>query len=130
MVQEAIRDLNKKKKATTQSKTAVSTRKDAHPGDNRSMMSQKGKGRKDKCSGFTLQRIASTPMRAPEVTTLEPNEDLFGNIEDSSAGLPTPVAPTTKQAWQEYRTIAAHAQNWHEVNPPPNQTSRRAQTNV
>jgi hypothetical protein len=54
MVQKAVRELNKKK-AAAQSKKAGSTRKDAHPGDNRSMMSQNRKGRKDKQSGYMLQ---------------------------------------------------------------------------
>ena len=40
MVLEAVRDLAKKKKAADQTKKAGSTRKDAHPGDNRGMMSQ------------------------------------------------------------------------------------------
>jgi hypothetical protein len=55
MVQEAIRDMAKNKKAAAQSKTAGSTKRDAHPGDNWSMTSQKGKGHEDKLSGCTLQ---------------------------------------------------------------------------
>jgi hypothetical protein len=54
MVQEDVRDLNNKKKAAAQSKMAGSTKRDAHLGDNHSMMSQKGKGHKDKRSGYML----------------------------------------------------------------------------
>jgi hypothetical protein len=99
MVQKAIKDMNKKKKAAAQSKTAGSTKRDAHSGDNRLMMSQKGKGRKDKRSGYTLQRFVSTTTRAPGATTLELSEDVFGNIEERSAGIPTPTTPTAEQAW-------------------------------
>jgi hypothetical protein len=63
MVQEAVRDFAKKR-AAAQSKKAGSTRKDAHPGDNRGMMSQ-DKGRsKGKRSGYTAQQSVSTTARA------------------------------------------------------------------
>ena len=61
MVQEAVREFGKKKKAADQSKKAGSTRKDAHPGDNHGMMSQGN--RKGKRSGYTVQRTVSTTVR-------------------------------------------------------------------
>jgi hypothetical protein len=53
-VQEAVREFNKKR-TMARSKKAGSTRKDAHPGDNRSMMSQNKGRHKGKRSGHTAQ---------------------------------------------------------------------------
>jgi hypothetical protein len=120
MIQEAVRELNKKK-AAAQSKKAGSTRKDADPGDNRSMMSQNKKGRKDKRSEYTLQRVVSTTVHAPGSNTLEPSEnlivrasgsntlepseDLFGTTEESSSSLTNPIASIPDRASQECRTL-------------------------
>ena len=99
MVLEAVRDLAKKKKAADQSKTAGTTRKDAHPGDNRGMMSQNRGKRNGRRSGYTAQRSlpamlptqgedpVGTDRGAPTQTagsSLGLSEDLFGDTANRS----------------------------------------------
>jgi hypothetical protein len=144
MIQEAVRELNKKQ-AAAQSKKAGSTRKDTHPGDNHLMMSQNKKGCKDKRSGYTLQRSMSTTVRASGSSAPEPSddlivrnsgsdisiarksgsdilkfsEDLFGSTDESSPDLPSPIAFPPDRASRECRTlnITTSALNRHDATP-------------
>ena len=88
MVQEVVREFGKKKKAADQSKKAGSTRKDAHPGDNRGMMSQGN--HKGKRSGYTVQRTVSTTVRTQGGSPAEPSKGT--------------TIPTQEALWSPART--------------------------
>ena len=116
MVLEAVRDLAKKKKSADQSKKAGSTRKDAHPGDNRGMMSQNKGKRNGKRSGYMAQRSVPTAVMAQGGDLTEPersapaqatrnslglSEDLFGNADNC----PDTTAPLLDRTHQECATL-------------------------
>ena len=140
MIQEAVREFNKKKKAAAQSKKAGSTRKDAHPGDNRSMMSQNKGGRKEKRSRYMLQRSLSTTVRVSENDTLGPSEsltkrntgstleasqDLFGNVEENPTNLSSPIALIPDRAGQECTTLTVATVTLNRPDDTPGESPNR-----
>ena len=145
MVLEAVRDLAKKKKAADQSKTAGTTRKDAHPGDNRGMMSQNRGKRNGRRSGYTAQRSLPTtlptqgddPIRTDRGTPTQTagnsiglSEDLFGGKGNRTDTNTNPSGHTHQESVEMSVIHAGVAQRDSPIDVPTKQDATGGLTSL